>query len=515
MPRIPGKSKRSSTATTARSLSSSPSSSRWFVLMTAIGSFIVGRTMQVQWTQSERFQSVMTHVKPPQEQQQQQQEIISNDVIVSGTSGAAVVRSTNRKRNHHKKPHLMEDAPFRINDRTLRLSPHVDHLWLHNGNYMPELPQDEKPKTKLVLTDFGWNHPDPTVGRTFVRSLRMRELMQAVINHPYFDPTFRWTDMENGVYQPHGNLQYYVFMDVETCFESNYPYYKGDFKPNFDSDGSRKYTSQYESPCYDILQCDAIPRILKSPLFRNVPTARVFFFDCRGHGPNEGFRTTQASTQLSIVSISSGTKQLHPHSDMGQPPPPINPSRLSHRKRQEILDETACDPQQQNNNNGRPYFLTCIASTRNVLRYDLFGLHNATAGIVLLDKKQFQKLRPKTTYKKLLQQSVFSATPRGDNKFSYRFTEVLSAGAIPVVHSDDWVLPFRREFIDWPQECAIIIPEAKVNQTVDILRAISAEDTCRRRRRCYEIYTQYMANPEGNIDGILESAEAMAATTNA
>ena len=60
------------------------------------------------------------------------------------------------------------------------------------------------------------------------------------------------------------------------------------------------------------------------------------------------------------------------------------------------------------------------------------------------------------TYQEALQQTVFALAPRGDNKFSYRFTEVLSAGAILVVHADDWVWPFRPELIDWD---AVIFPK--------------------------------------------------------
>jgi hypothetical protein len=97
----------------------------------------------------------------------------------------------------------------------------VDRLWLHDGFFMPELPESEKPTTKLILTDFGWNQPEQDKGKEMVRSIRQRELLQAVIDHPLFDPNFKWSEMEaTPSFNFSQNLQYFVFLDVETCFEA-------------------------------------------------------------------------------------------------------------------------------------------------------------------------------------------------------------------------------------------------------------------------------------------------------
>ncbi len=93
--------------------------------------------------------------------------------------------------------------------------------------------------------------------------------------------------------------------------------------------------------------------------------------------------------------------------------------------------------------------------------------------------------------------------------FTYRFTEILSAGTIPVIHSDGWVLPFRPELIDWQNECAVISPEIEMNHTVKRLRSMNATERCERQQRCFELYQQYIATPEGVLAGILEGLERM------
>jgi len=71
---------------------------------------------------------------------------------------------------------------------------------------------------------------------------------------------------------------------------------------------------------------------------------------------------------------------------------------------------------------------------------------------VLKDKNH--KLKEETEYKDILERSRFSLCPRGSSPSSVRFWECLAAGSIPIVISDNWVLP------DWDWKKTIIqIPE--------------------------------------------------------
>jgi hypothetical protein len=53
------------------------------------------------------------------------------------------------------------------------------------------------------------------------------------------------------------------------------------------------------------------------------------------------------------------------------------------------------------------------------------------------------------------------------------------------------------------------LPESAVNDTVRILKKITPERRCRMRQRCWEIYNDYLATPQGTIRGILESLETV------
>ncbi|KAL3916354.1 MAG: hypothetical protein SGILL_005219 [Bacillariaceae sp.] len=114
------------------------------------------------------------------------------------------------------------------------------------------------------------------------------------------------------------------------------------------------------------------------------------------------------------------------------------------------------------------------------------------------------------SYQQVLAETIFGLAPRGDCKFSYRFTEVLSAGCIPVIHADDWLWPFRPELVDW-NKCAVIMPEKSAgNVTLNILKSMSLEERCRRRQHCYQIFKEYVETPVGLINGVVEGLELVA-----
>jgi hypothetical protein len=148
--------------------------------------------------------------------------------------------------------------PPSIHDGTIQLSPCVERPWI---GWPPDGPRGGRrrppPPYKILLTNFGWNHPDQKVGLSQFRYLRSRELLQSVVDHPFFDPV-DWDELNNGILlagddglaeeqgSPGGlpvdvSTRYYVFLDTETCEEPHYPVYGG-HEVNMDTDGGRPTT---------------------------------------------------------------------------------------------------------------------------------------------------------------------------------------------------------------------------------------------------------------------------------
>jgi hypothetical protein len=86
----------------------------------------------------------------------------------------------------------------------------------------------------------------------------------------------------------------------------------------------------------------------------------------------------------------------------------------------------------------------------------------------LNDRKQAEE---REEYQRILSRSRFSLCPRGTGPSTIRFWESLQAGAIPVLISDDHLLP---EGYDWDR-CVVRIAEKDVADLVRVIEAISPE----------------------------------------
>jgi len=379
--------------------------------------------------------------------------------------------------------------PFALNDITIDWDETVDRIWLN--------PTAAKPTAQLLLTNFGWNQPNQTAALQYPRTIRLRKLLQGIINHPWFHPT-AWQDIIEGRAEIDPTIRYYVFLDAETCFESNWPNYgKGD-RANADIQENRIVGKRTKLPCYRMSTCSYIDRAVKHRLFQSA-NATVVAFECRGDGPPAMYRKQQTrDLPLALVTVSSQREQLMDPPDQGLPPPAGKPVHLTAKQKSDI----------KNCKEGARHFLMTFAGNfRDKTRKKLKKLHNGKDVLILKRPQLTEYING--TFEDMLASSKFGAAPRGDNKFSYRFTEVLSAGAIPVVHSDGWVLPFRPELVDW-SECAVHIPEQNVSYTLEILAKIDDKQRCKMRQRCYEIYQKYMRTHEGTVAGVIAGLELVA-----
>jgi hypothetical protein len=203
-------------------------------------------------------------------------------------------------------------AAFQINetnsplrDKTVTWDTSIHRLWLD--------PAIEEPPAMILLTSLGWNHENQTFGLSLYRGIRTSELYEGIINHALFHPT-AWDDIESGRMSISNTTRYYIFVDYETCYEKNYPYYGYGSGPNRDQSGGRGI---------DGLGRNTILELVSAKLLTSM-YSKIVIFDCRGSGPLKFFhrirRDRFSPNKLAFVSISTTEGSAGPW-DQGLPPP--------------------------------------------------------------------------------------------------------------------------------------------------------------------------------------------------
>uniref|UniRef100_A0A1I8PY42 Exostosin GT47 domain-containing protein n=1 Tax=Stomoxys calcitrans TaxID=35570 RepID=A0A1I8PY42_STOCA len=97
-------------------------------------------------------------------------------------------------------------------------------------------------------------------------------------------------------------------------------------------------------------------------------------------------------------------------------------------------------------------------------------------------------------YETLLLNSTFCLVPRGRRLGSFRFLEAIQAGCIPVLLSNDWVLPFESK-IDWKQ-AAVWADERLLLQVPEVVRSISDERIFALRQQTQVLWERYFGSIE-------------------
>ena len=81
----------------------------------------------------------------------------------------------------------------------------------------------------------------------------------------------------------------------------------------------------------------------------------------------------------------------------------------------------------------------------------------------------------------------------------------MSAGAVPVIMSDGWALPFE-EVVDW-STISVVIMEGNVEGAVERVRGIGWEERCEMRRRGRQVFERYMRSADGIVEGVVTILE--------
>ena len=88
-------------------------------------------------------------------------------------------------------------------------------------------------------------------------------------------------------------------------------------------------------------------------------------------------------------------------------------------------------------------------------------------------------------FDELMTDSTFAFCPGGSQVTSYRFTEVLSVGSIPVI-TPEIIAPFAPE-LDWTG-CVVRVSQSRIVDLVRILRSIPPEEIQQRQTECRRLF---------------------------
>lgn len=93
--------------------------------------------------------------------------------------------------------------------------------------------------------------------------------------------------------------------------------------------------------------------------------------------------------------------------------------------------------------------------------------------LILSPEEAVKKFEGIKTYSDVISRSIFTLCPAGYGRWSFRFTEAILNKSIPVLISDDYILPMSDK-IDW-DNLIVRIPESELMDTEKILSSISPE----------------------------------------
>ena len=107
------------------------------------------------------------------------------------------------------------------------------------------------------------------------------------------------------------------------------------------------------------------------------------------------------------------------------------------------------------------------------------------------------------TYTELASRTKFALIVEGFGYHSFRLTEMMAAGAIPVIVVDHYRLPFD-ELLDW-SDFSIRVPEHRFEQLPAILAAIKPERVIEMQRNVVRVYEQHFRSLGHQVHTALES----------
>eukprot|EP00042_Codosiga_hollandica_P041153 m.364482 g.364482 ORF g.364482 m.364482 type:complete len:376 (-) comp56039_c0_seq2:126-1253(-) len=216
-------------------------------------------------------------------------------------------------------------------------------------------------------------------------------------------------------------------------------------------------------------------------------------FDYWGHPQPNPYYHAHKNLLVAAVSFDRTSSVFREGQDLGWPAMPILP----------------LTPPLLHCPTGSTYNITFKGTKDAAVRLELPKIHDPQNGIVIV-LTEFKNAIEKNTpldnevtkeYASLMTSTDFGLVPRGDSLYSFRFLETLAAGAIPIILSDGWVLPFE-EVLDY-RAFSLVVKESDVTQIPALVAAISSEKRCAMRQAAVHAYQHHLGSIRAQLDTLL------------
>jgi Exostosin family len=382
---------------------------------------------------------------------------------------------------------------------------------LQDARMKKESAKDSSDKREITFTNYGWFHPDPKKGIKTPRCLAMKYFSDAILSHERYNST-TWKDLEK---HPNENRSIIAFLDIDTCRDVHWPKFGGDFTTNSDLERGRVPMTGWDF----LSDCPIIEQALQSPALSS-RNSRLVVLSCATNNLysipclRRDRKDYGSFSKLIVGHLSAHKNDVHPR-DFGLPPWPVKTVSLTSRQ---IQDIHTCQNRSRTllfsfKGRGRiPFpefsdYFEPLHQKQNVYASFSFDHYftsqqkNAWDGYILENTPP--ENQTKEDYYRLLTLSDFAGAPRGDCLYSVRFSEILSSGAIPVLYSDGWVLPYNRDVVDW-NELAVVLPQHRVNETLRVLQDMPDDIRCKMRQKGLQFFQTYLSTSAGRLRAILE-----------
>ncbi len=130
------------------------------------------------------------------------------------------------------------------------------------------------------------------------------------------------------------------------------------------------------------------------------------------------------------------------------------------------------------------------------------ALHDPARGVVIVDSGTDEG--KSYDYRQLMYDTVFALILRGDQPYSYRYTEAVCSGSVPVlVASAGWVPPFSN--LHAFNEYGVLFAESELGELLPRLRNMTDSEVERLRYAAKQFCLQHLVTVHQQVDSLIEA----------